>query len=334
MGIEVKRVRKNLENVERFQTDVEPFKAIDDAFKEITGGKTLSQLMEEGRVYNAYGEPIGVAGLSNEIDFTVTTGFKDACDAMKKNGIMILDEKAGNRPRHVYFEEAEDNKLNLYASEPISKDELSGYYSIFSVSAKQKLEAPVKPGFLNRLIDSVGRFFGGEGTPEMNAYRAEQEKYDAELAQINQMSYGYKTIETKVRDLPDLKKGIENYSMIEKALESEKLGYEFGSPEYEKDWIVMDTFQSAVKELASEDADVMRLVIGMGANGSIKKLYDAYKENFWEEGKTVEDKQKAVQKMLKDTVTKTSSKEKEIGKVQVKAAEALENSNDVQKLPS
>lgn len=329
MGVKVKNIGRGFANYHSYSDDTETFIRINEAFKDIGGGKDLSTLIEEGRVFDMRGERIGRAGLDTKISpEIVPVDFKDACDELKTGGIIILDEAAGNRPRHVYMEKKWDNSgdiesMDMFVTDPMDKNELKNYYDTLADDALSQLEMPAKPGFLNRLWDSISRFFGGKGTPEMERYRYAEMHVKDLTEYYNLEREGYKRVEDMVKDAPDLKKGLENYSMLEKAVSDEKLGYEVGSEEWYDDSVIQRSFRDGVLEIACQDADVMKLVISMGADGSIKKLYDTYKENFYGDDRTVEQCQKEIQKMLKDTLSSRAVKKDVTENVSVKTGEDL-----------
>lgn len=296
---------------------------------EMSGASSLRELIESGRLLNIDGQrfiPEGEKIPYNPDSKTYTDIEANVFEAMRKGGVLFFDNVNGNEtpaPRLLDIPEPVSGKTKLNISDPINLDLMNTVISLgqkkqddnFTVDAPEEME---KPGFFNRLWDSISTLFGGAGTDEMNAYRANQKaiktandnysKLENIKSQVNKNALELRV--NAAEDAPEKKQ--KSMQDIDKLFTIDKLGYsDPQADEVAEDYEIFTSFYNKMKDIASENYKMRVLITNLGAPQSSKNpaanhlhtIYCAYK-NEWKKGRELD-----LDKMCKAAVYKPKSKE-------------------------
>lgn len=148
-------------------------------------GKSIEELMESGRLLRADGErflPEGAKVQHDKLIFGLPEEIDAFYSALCKDGVLYFDDvDSGDHPMPCYLYEKHTNQElapNFYMTDTLDENGLQ-QLAEEQIQKIEPVEARVsKPGFWNRLVDSVRRFFGMSGTPEMDEYRSDAERVE------------------------------------------------------------------------------------------------------------------------------------------------------------
>ena len=145
------------------------------ALSELAGGKSIGEMIADEQIVRADGTPFFLSDPDDEIG--VEVALVEMMETMKETGIYVYPNAKAEEPKPYLF------TINKTTGELEKSEELRGEYSIeqagrMMADRLDSVEAPVKPGVGNRIMDWIRRnVFRTEGTPEMIEYRDLKEQY-------------------------------------------------------------------------------------------------------------------------------------------------------------